>query len=165
MTIDGYVFISNGSDEDTEGIVGKPPEGRWSGRAVGAFDGVVAIEARDMAELHARVRGIRNRRGPIRTDTLVAVRPRNPCPVKRTSLPDGWVMAFTLIDARAGQTTDVLEAVRSKRGVTAAAIVTGSADVLVELMMPTFEDLLEAVEGLGSITGIRSQRTTFIEPA
>ncbi|MBA2489505.1 MAG: hypothetical protein H0V36_09350, partial [Chloroflexi bacterium] len=108
MPIDAYVLISHGDYNDTEGI-GSSSLGRRRGRAVGTFDAVIAIEDESLDGIRGQVGEIRKAAsGNIRTDTLFAVRPR-PCLVKRTSLPDGWMMAFMLIDAAPHQTRNVLE--------------------------------------------------------
>lgn len=162
--IDAYVLISHGSGGDTEDIGSGSGGGRWHGRGVGAFDAVVALTASGLPDLHEQVRGIKANRGPIRLDTLVAVR-STPMKVKRTlPLAPGEVMAFTLIDARAGQTRAVFDEIaRPDRGVAAACIVTGSADILVELHAPDLDGLVSQAEALGSIDGVRSTTTTFVQ--
>lgn len=163
--IDAYVLVSNGSAGDTEGILrGEAPLGRWRAHAVGAFDAVVALEADDTRDLHEQIRGLRRALGgAVRTETLVAVRPRQPCPVKRTSLPDGE-MAFTLLNVAPRQKQAVLTKVNGSDGVRAAAIVTGTADLLVQVEADDFHSLLDAVEALGEIDDVQSTRTTFVEP-
>ena len=166
MPIDAYVLISHGDYNDTEGI-GSSALGRWRGRAVGTFDAVIAIEDESLDGIRGQLGDIRRAAaGNIRTDTLFAVRPR-PCQVKRTSLPDGWMMAFMLIDAAPHQTRNVLEDLRrmDPDHVAAAAIVTGSADLLVELHAEDFDGLLDHAELVGEIDGIRSTRTTFVQPS
>lgn len=149
---DAYILLSGNATETQQVLQGAILQGgRWSGRAVGNYNGVVAVTADNRFDLERII--ARQSIGSVVLDVLRR-RGRRPCPVKRTSLPPNWVEAFAIINAQAGAAQSVRGQVRQLGGVAASATVRGSADVLAHFQASDAAGLATAVGQLANVDGI-----------
>ena len=158
---DAYVMLSGGRTQDTQQILQEAlvTGGRWSGRAVGDFDGVVAITTDNRFDLDRLI--ARQQIGAVLLDVLRR-RGRKVCPVKRTALPPNWVEAFALINVQPGAAKSVRRQVRNLGGVAAAATVRGSADVIAHFQATNDAGLDAALGALNGVQGRVSHRVLRI---
>jgi translation initiation factor 1 (eIF-1/SUI1) len=164
-TVDAFVLVSGGALEDTRGFVNEAGEDGYL--ATGDFDGFTAFHDVPIAQVGETVRRHKTGRGPLRTDTLVGI-VRIGQGVKRTGHRQDVLTAITLIDLEVGEmeaAKAALQDLEASGGIVGFGLVTGSADVIVELQGITKDEIVERITGLQKVPGIRRQRTTFIEGA
>lgn len=163
--IEAFVFISGTDAEQLEMLTSRLIEGQgvqvvWRPRAIGSAELFLVLEAESLRALQDFVVDGLRAGGRLRTETMVSLLPV-PTHIKRGRLRSIHAIVRCLL-TKGHDIEALVKTVAAIEGVEGLAVVTGSADMLVEFADDSFEGIKAGILALARLAGIGHTQTTLL---